>query len=230
MIHFHTEDIAFVLKNKTLLRKWITETIEGKKRKVGDINFIFCSDSYLLSINKQYLKHDTYTDIITFDYSKEATTIPISGDIFISIDRIKENAKKFSKTTEEELRRVIIHGILHLLGYADKTKVAKEEMTKQENKYLKKWVLVLFGLSLTLFSCKESKPLLDTLPGKYTYNTKIISENIQINKDGTFSYIRKGGEITIGCNGKWQYLKNDSIRLSYDVLSKRIVSEFSVIL
>lgn len=138
MIHFHTEDIAFVLKKKTLLKKWIAQTIQEKKRKEGQINFIFCSDAYLLSINKQYLHHDTYTDIITFDYSKESIGTPISGDIFISIERIKENAKKFSKTTEEELHRVIIHGILHLLGYADKTKAAKEEMTKQEDKCLKK--------------------------------------------------------------------------------------------
>lgn len=138
MIHFHTEDISFVLKNKTRLKKWIVETIEKKGRETGDINFIFCSDAYLLTINKQYLQHDTYTDIITFDYSKESKVLPISGDIFISIDRIKENAKTFSKTTEEELQRVIIHGILHLLGYKDKTKAAKEEMTKEENNCLRR--------------------------------------------------------------------------------------------
>ncbi len=138
MIHFHTEEIPFVLKNKTRLKKWIVEIIETKGRTPGDINFIFCSDAYLLTINKQYLQHDTYTDIITFDYSKDSKTTPISGDIFISIDRIKENAKTFSKTAEEELQRVIIHGVLHLLGYKDKTKAAKEEMTKEENNCLKK--------------------------------------------------------------------------------------------
>lgn len=142
MIHFHTEDIAFVLKKKTLLKSWIQETIKSKKRKTGDINFIFCSDTYLLAINKQYLNHNTYTDIITFDYSKGSQTQSISGDIYISIDRIKENATKYSKTKEEELHRVIIHGILHLLGYADKTKTAKEEMTKQENNCLRKLVLL----------------------------------------------------------------------------------------
>ncbi|HET6227242.1 MAG TPA: rRNA maturation RNase YbeY [Bacteroidia bacterium] len=138
MIHFHTEDINFTLKKKTQLKKWIVQTIESKKRTEGDINFIFCSDAYLLTINQQYLKHNTYTDIITFDYSKESKNLPISGDIFISIERINENAEKFSKTAEEELYRVIIHGVLHLLGYADKTKAAKEEMTLQENKCLKK--------------------------------------------------------------------------------------------
>jgi len=138
MIHFHTEDIVFKLKNRTRIKKWIVGTIEREKRKTGEINFIFCSDAYLLTINKHYLKHDTYTDIITFDYSKESKLLPISGDIFISIERVKENAKKFSKTTEEELQRIIIHGILHLLGYKDKTKAAKEEMTKEENNCIKK--------------------------------------------------------------------------------------------
>jgi probable rRNA maturation factor len=137
MINFHTEDVAFTIKNKTRIKKWIIQTIEAKKRKAGDINFIFCADTYLLAINKQYLNHDTFTDIITFDYSKESITKPISGDIFISIDRIKENAASFSKTIENELHRVIIHGVLHLLGYKDKTRDAKEEMTKQENRCLK---------------------------------------------------------------------------------------------
>jgi probable rRNA maturation factor len=133
MITFHTEDIVFTLKNKTRIKKWIIRTIEMKKRKTGAINFIFCSDSYLLSINKQYLNHDTFTDIITFDYSKDLKNAPLSGDIFVSIDRIRENAVRFSKTAENELHRVIIHGILHLIGYTDKTKDAKEQMTKQEN-------------------------------------------------------------------------------------------------
>jgi len=137
MIHFQTEDIRFTLKNKTLLKAWITSTIAKKKRKTGDIAFVFCSDDFLLSVNKQYLNHTTYTDIITFDYSKEDTEQPISGDIFISIPRVKENASTYSVSFETELHRVIIHGILHLLGYADKTKTAKEEMTKQEDACLK---------------------------------------------------------------------------------------------
>jgi probable rRNA maturation factor len=137
MINFHTEDIVFTIKSKTRIKKWVIQTIEMKKHEAGDINFIFCSDPYLLSINKQYLDHDTFTDIITFDYSKGIKNMPLCGDIFISIDRIKENAKTFSKTMENELHRVIIHGVLHLLGYKDKTKEAKEEMTKQENRCLK---------------------------------------------------------------------------------------------
>jgi probable rRNA maturation factor len=137
MINFHTEDTVFTVRNKKKIKEWIVQTIQSKKRETGDINFIFCSDSYLLSINKQYLAHDTLTDIITFDYSREVKQIPLSGDIFISIDRIKENAAIFSKTVENELHRVIIHGVLHLLGFKDKTQAAKKEMTKQENKCLK---------------------------------------------------------------------------------------------
>lgn len=141
MIYFHTQDLKFTLKNKNLLKRWISSSIEKKKQKTGELNFIFCSDGYLLGINKQYLNHDTYTDIITFDYSEQNNKkLPpkkgakgISGDIYISIDRVKENALKYSKSFEEELHRVLIHGILHLLGYKDKTKIAKAEMTKQED-------------------------------------------------------------------------------------------------
>lgn len=136
MIYFQTEDISFVLKNKALLKKWITLVIEKKKKKTGAINFIFCSDSYLLDINQNYLKHNTFTDIITFDYSKNQQNKPISGDIFISIERVKENANKYDVSFENELHRIIIHGILHLLGYTDKKKADKEEMTKAENNCL----------------------------------------------------------------------------------------------
>lgn len=162
MISFNNEDIQFNLKNKTKLKTWIVSTIEKRKLKAGDISFVFCSDAFLLEMNKEYLNHDTYTDIITFDYSSESSAtgkspLPplkrgnISGDIFISIDRVRENADKFSligsaqgdkqrkknSNFEEELHRVIIHGVLHLLGYKDKTKIAKVEMRKQEDLCLK---------------------------------------------------------------------------------------------
>ena len=138
MIYFHTESIAFTLKNKILLKKWIVSVIEEYQRKAGEISFIFCSDTHLLSINQQYLQHDTYTDIITFDYSKPSKSLPISGDIFISVERVMENANAFSKKTEDELYRVIIHGILHLLGFKDKTPGQKKKMREAENKCLKK--------------------------------------------------------------------------------------------
>jgi rRNA maturation RNase YbeY len=137
MINFRIENVKFTLKNKALLKNWVKTIIKKKKRETGEITFVFCSDDYLLNINNQYLHHDTFTDIITFDYSKEDIKQAVSGDIFISIDRIKENAEKYSKSVENELSRVIIHGVLHLLGYADKTKAAKAEMTKQENVSLK---------------------------------------------------------------------------------------------
>jgi rRNA maturation RNase YbeY len=138
MISFQVEEIKFNLKNKTALKQWITSVVEKKKRKAGEISFTFCSDEFLLKMNKEYLNHDTYTDIVTFDYSKDEQKQAVSGDVFISIDRVKENAEKFSKTFENELHRVIIHGVLHLLGYKDKTKAAKEEMTKEEDVALKK--------------------------------------------------------------------------------------------
>jgi len=136
-ISFFSEDIDFTLKDKAKVRNWIVETIksEGFKR-VGELSFVFCSDAYLLEINKQYLNHDTYTDIVTFDSSEEEDII--SGDIFISVERIRENAEKFGVTERDELHRVIIHGVLHLCGYYDKKKEDKELMTSKENEYLGK--------------------------------------------------------------------------------------------
>ncbi|MDB5089249.1 MAG: rRNA maturation RNase YbeY [Mucilaginibacter sp.] len=135
-IQFFEEDITYKLKNKTAVRQWITETIQAEGYKLKELTYVFCSDSYLLQMNQQYLDHDTYTDIITFDNSEIANTI--IGDIFISIDRIRENALKFSKTEADELHRVIIHGALHLLGYTDKSAPDKKKMTLKEDFYLNK--------------------------------------------------------------------------------------------
>lgn len=135
-INFFEEDIAYTLKQKTAVRNWVTETIQVEGFKLKELNYIFCSDSYLLQINQQYLDHDTYTDIVTFDNSDIAKTI--TGDIFISIDRIRENAAKFGVTEANELHRVIIHGALHLLGYKDKSPADKKKMTLKEDFYLNK--------------------------------------------------------------------------------------------
>lgn len=145
-IHFHSEDVSFTPRNKTLLRSWITASLLKERKQPGEINFIFCSDDYLLEMNQTYLKHDTFTDIITFDYSNELSTEElrtpnsklktISGDIFISIDRIKENAEKFNTSFDNELHRVMIHGLLHLAGYKDKSKPDKTLMTQKEDFYL----------------------------------------------------------------------------------------------
>jgi len=135
-IQFFEEDITYTLKQKTAVRQWVTDTVTAEGYKLKELTYIFCSDSYLLQINQQYLNHDTYTDIITFDNSDIAKTIV--GDIFISIDRIRENALKFSHTEADELHRVIIHGALHLLGYKDKSPADKKKMTLKEDFYLNK--------------------------------------------------------------------------------------------
>lgn len=135
-INFYNEDINYKLQNKRLVKKWIEETIVAEGYFLQELNFILCSDEYLLRINQDFLQHDDYTDVITFDNSEALKTIV--GDIFISIDRIKENAAMYKLATADELCRVIIHGTLHLLGYKDKTKAAKTEMTSKEDLYLAK--------------------------------------------------------------------------------------------
>ncbi|MXV49779.1 rRNA maturation RNase YbeY [Pedobacter sp. HMF7647] len=133
-IQFFSEDIPFILKNKGKIRQWLDTTIRHEGKHTGMLNFIFCSDSYLLNINRQYLNHDTYTDIITFDTSEEKKEI--SGDIFISIERVKENAVKFGVSEFDEVCRIVIHGTLHLIGYKDKSKADKALMTQKEDQYL----------------------------------------------------------------------------------------------
>ena len=133
-IHFFSEDISFTLKEKNKVRNWIRNTIRSEGKKLRELNLIFCSDTYLLEINKQYLDHDTFTDIVTFDNSESPELI--IGDIFISIDRIRENAAKYKVAEKDELHRVIIHGTLHLIGYKDKTKPDKSLMTEKEDQHL----------------------------------------------------------------------------------------------
>jgi probable rRNA maturation factor len=133
-VNFFEEDINFKLKNKTKVKHWIKSAILAEGYTLKELNYIFCSDQYLLQINQQYLDHDTYTDIVTFDNSEKDKVI--EGDIFISIDRIRENAVKFNSGEVNELHRVIIHGALHLLGYQDKKVESKKIMTSKEDHYL----------------------------------------------------------------------------------------------
>ncbi|OFX79188.1 MAG: rRNA maturation RNase YbeY [Bacteroidetes bacterium GWE2_29_8] len=134
MIYFHTEGkLNFKLENKQKIKQWIKQSAEIEKHSIGELNFIFCDDNYLYELNQKYLQHNTLTDIITFDYTKERI---INGDVFISIDRVKENAELFNTDFYNELYRIIIHGVLHLLGFKDKNKADKEIMTKKENYYL----------------------------------------------------------------------------------------------
>ncbi|MFT4646526.1 MAG: putative rRNA maturation factor [Urechidicola sp.] len=132
MIVFNNE-IDFTLENPVILSKWISNTVLKEKFKEGEINFIFCSDSSLLEKNIKFLNHNTLTDIISFDYTMGSI---VSGDIFISIDRVRENAQTFEVSFTDELHRVIIHGILHYCGYKDKTPQQKLEMRSKEDFYL----------------------------------------------------------------------------------------------
>lgn len=124
----------YPLKSRTKIKQWIKQVIEAKGKKTGNITYIFCDDEYLLEVNKQYLQHDYYTDVITFDYVENDL---ISGDIFISTDRVRENALAFGSSETEELHRVIIHGALHLLGLKDKSEKEASQMRQAENETLK---------------------------------------------------------------------------------------------
>jgi rRNA maturation RNase YbeY len=132
-IQFFSENIRFKLPHPIKTKRWILEVIRQEKSSLDSLNYIFCDDAFLLKINSHYLKHKTLTDIITFDYSANGV---LSGEIYISIERVKENAVKFKQPYEQELHRVIIHGVLHLLGYQDKTPIHKRIMRKKEDAYL----------------------------------------------------------------------------------------------
>lgn len=143
-IQFHNEDITYRLKQKRLLKSWISECISAENQICGNIQVILCSDEYLLKMNQDFLNHDYYTDIITFNYNSEK----INGDLFISLDRIKYNADKNGVNVEDEMQRVIIHGVMHLCGFNDKKKSDRIAMRKQEEKCLVKYEnLRLTGVS-----------------------------------------------------------------------------------
>lgn len=131
MIQFFYENLPETVN--TDYKTWLESIILSEGKKLGEINYIFCDDEYLLKVNQDYLHHDYYTDIITFDYVKGKT---ISGEIFVSLQRISENASTLAKEYEEELRRVLAHGILHLSGYKDKTQEEERMMRSKEDFYL----------------------------------------------------------------------------------------------
>lgn len=133
-IEFVSEEVNFTLKDVDKVKNWIYQVITDHQLTLEDITYIFCSDEYLYNINQTYLNHDTYTDIITFDNSDEDDII--ESDIFISIDRVKENASQLNISFTDELHRVIIHGVLHLIGYDDKDESSKAVMRQKENDYL----------------------------------------------------------------------------------------------
>ena len=133
---YNVEDIDFQLVNQNLLSSWIEKTIESEGATLGAVSYIFCSDDYLHQMNVEYLNHDTLTDVITFPYNDN----PIEGDIFISIDRVKDNAQDLAVAFDDELHRVMIHGVLHLCGYSDETDEQEAEMRQKEDEYLKKLI------------------------------------------------------------------------------------------
>ncbi|MFW5759744.1 MAG: rRNA maturation RNase YbeY [Cyclobacteriaceae bacterium] len=134
IIRFFVEDTKFSLPEKPLLKKWIIKTIKEEGLLFSELCYIFCSDRYLLQMNQDFLHHDTLTDIITFDTSEKNNNI--EGEIYISIERVKENADTLNESFYRELHRVLIHGVLHLCGYKDKTNMEQTLMRMKENHYL----------------------------------------------------------------------------------------------
>jgi rRNA maturation RNase YbeY len=134
-VQFSAHEVKVKIHNKTKLKTFLKSLFEGKGQKLRSLQYVFCSDTYLLEINQQFLQHDTYTDIITFELSEiPGETV---GEIYISIDRVRENAKKFEVSEEQELHRVIFHGALHLCGYKDKTKIEAAKMREMEDECLR---------------------------------------------------------------------------------------------
>lgn len=130
-INYFSQKPRFKLKNPTKISSWIRKVIKREGKSLQSLNYIFCTDEYLREMNIQFLKHKTYTDIITFNYNPSKTEI--EGEIYISIDRVRENAETFQTDFQTELNRVIIHGVLHLLGFNDKTKAEKTAMREKED-------------------------------------------------------------------------------------------------
>ncbi len=139
MIRFFNEDVSFDLAKRESVAGWLTRVAVSENCRIASLAYIFCSDAHLLSINQQFLNHDYYTDIVTFDYRDqiaEHSAEPIEGDVFISIERVRENATALSIVFEDELLRVMVHGLLHLIGYDDTTSELKQSMRRLEDKYL----------------------------------------------------------------------------------------------
>lgn len=133
-IHFFLSDVRYKLAQRIALREWIAQVVKKEGKVVGEINFIFCSDDYLLQMNRDHLQHDYFTDVITFDYSEGKS---INGEIYISVDRVRDNAKTMGIRVQDEMQRVMVHGVLHLLGYKDKTPAEVKRMRAMEDACLR---------------------------------------------------------------------------------------------
>lgn len=133
MVRYYCEDIKFIFKNKLANNRWLKMVAGSEIKTLGDISIIFCSDNYILDVNLRYLHHDYFTDVITFDYCEGNR---LSGDLFISVDSVRENAVEFGTEFDDELHRVIVHGLLHLIGYDDHTPEDQKLMSEKEDYYL----------------------------------------------------------------------------------------------
>ncbi len=149
MIRYFTEDTTFLLKKKRLTSKWLQQVAAQRGFRIGELNYIFCSNPYLLAINRQFLDHDYETDIITFDNSEdyllETGHKGVSADIYISVDTVRVNAEAYGEGFDRELHRVIVHGLLHLIGYDDVTPWKQQRMRAAENRALKLWETIQAG-------------------------------------------------------------------------------------
>ena len=140
-VKYYTDDCSYRLPEKRRTAAWLKEVAEAEGYRLGDVNYIFCSAARLLEMNKEFLGHDYFTDIITFDYSDLKGRGVVSGDIFIDVETVADNARIYGATKLQEMRRVVVHGVLHLCGQKDKTPRANAQMHRKEDKYLKFWSL-----------------------------------------------------------------------------------------
>ncbi|MVM39826.1 rRNA maturation RNase YbeY [Spirosoma sp. HMF3257] len=134
MIRFFNEDVPYKLPKKQATRQWLKQQVEREGYVIGDLSYMFCSDDHVLQVNRDFLQHDYYTDIITFDMSEDEEKI--EGDIFISVERVTDNATQLGVSPEQEMRRVLAHGLLHLCGYGDKTDEEATQMRAKEEEWL----------------------------------------------------------------------------------------------
>ena len=138
-VKYYTDDCTYLLPQKRLTAAWLRDVALSEGYTLGDVNYIFCSAQRLLEMNRQYLGHDYFTDVITFDYSDRKGTGIVSGDIFIDVETVADNARQYGVTALQEMRRVVVHGVLHLCGQGDKTPRTNAQMHRKEDKYLEFW-------------------------------------------------------------------------------------------
>lgn len=139
MVRYYNDDTNYRYPDKRLTARWLADVAASEGYVLGDVSYIFCSSERLLEMNRQYLGHDYYTDVITFDYSDRKGTHIVSGDVFIDVETVADNARRYGATALQEMRRVVVHGVLHLCGQGDKTPRTNAQMHRKEDKYLKFW-------------------------------------------------------------------------------------------